>query len=202
MRLWRLPSGAPPPPITLPKHESADVLALDAGGHELAIGSPDGTVWVWEIGSRVHQRVRLSTADPSTIDGLAFSQDGRTLAEISDDAAVRVWNATTGRQIGSTITAGPKPFYGKGFSIDSGGVDVALSPDGRILVTNDQSSVRLWDVATSEPLGATLNNGLVEDLSYSPSGRAVAVWDAGRRRPVVRASSGARSPTCAPRFAT
>ena len=201
VRLWRLPSGASLPPITLPKHESADVLALDAGGHELAIGSPDGTVWVWEIGSRVHQRVRLSTADPSAIDGLAFSRDGRTLAEISDDATVRVWNATTGRRIGSTMTAGPTPFYGNGYSIYKGGVDVALSPDGRILVTNDQSSVRLWDVAASEPLGATLNNVTVENLAYSPSGRAVAVGEADGVGLWSSFLWGTLA-TCAPRFAT
>ena len=52
---------------------------------------------------------------------------------------------------------------------------MAVSPDGRLLVTNDQSSVRLWDVATSQPLGQALKNELVEALAYCPSGQAVTV---------------------------
>ena len=40
--------------------------------------APRGTVWVWEIRSRVHQHARLTTSDPNAIDSLAFSQDERS----------------------------------------------------------------------------------------------------------------------------
>ena len=52
-------------------------------------------LWDLESGKELH---KLEGHD-SSINSLAFSSDGKTLASGSDDETVRLWNVTTGRQL-------------------------------------------------------------------------------------------------------
>jgi WD40 repeat protein len=68
---------------------------------------------------------------------VAFSADGKLLASGSGDAAVRLWDMTTGRVMAT--------LRGHTSAVSS----VAFSGEGRLLASGSyDQTVRLWDVVT------------------------------------------------------
>ena len=73
---------------------------------------------------------------------------------------------------------------------------VAFSPDGqRIVSGSDDSTVRVWDAATGQPVGQPLtgHTGAVTSVAFSPDGKrivsgscdkTVRLWDADTGQPV------------------
>jgi len=110
---------------------------------------------------------------------VAFSPDGRTLASVSDDHTIRLWDARTHKQRGSAL-------FGHTGRVRS----VAFSPDGRTLASaGGDRTVRLWEVRTHKQRGPVLrgHRGLVESVAFSPDGLTLAsagddqtirLWDA------------------------
>jgi WD40 repeat protein len=78
--------------------------------------------------------VATLTGHTDLIDSAAWSSDGGKLATASKDTTVRVWNASTGAQIGVPLT-GHTDWVGT----------VAWSPDQRALVSaSDDGTARIW----------------------------------------------------------
>ncbi|MFN2456536.1 MAG: WD40 repeat domain-containing protein, partial [Pyrinomonadaceae bacterium] len=103
----------------------------------------DNTVRLWD--ARTRKSLGVLAGHSSTIYGVAFSPDGRTLASASADKTIRLWNARTRRPLG--VLAGHS----------SGVYGVAFSPDGRTLASssNRRSATRAPSLAwRSAPTGA------------------------------------------------
>ncbi|MFE4055196.1 WD40 repeat domain-containing protein, partial [Streptomyces sp. NPDC059096] len=101
----------------------------------LARGSSDGAVRLWDTGTR-RQIGGPLTGHKGSVSSVAFSSDG-TLASGSSDDSVRLWDTGTRRQIGGPLTGHEGPV-----------TSVAFSSDGT-LASGDRSltgTVRLWDV--------------------------------------------------------
>jgi sterol desaturase/sphingolipid hydroxylase (fatty acid hydroxylase superfamily) len=109
--------------------------------------------------------------------GVALSGDGSRAVSASEDGAVKVWDAATGRELLS--------LKGHGLAVHS----VALSGDGsRIASGSDDRTVRVWDAATGKALLTfTGHPSAVLGVAVSGDGRRVAsasvdgtlkVWDA------------------------
>ncbi|ODG99476.1 hypothetical protein A4S05_37535 [Nostoc sp. KVJ20] len=69
--------------------------------------------------------------------GVAFSPDGKTIASVSSDKTVKLWNAATGKEI-STLKGHSDAVWG-----------VAFSPDGKTIASASlDKSVKLWNAGT------------------------------------------------------
>jgi len=150
-------------PLALPS--GAGTIAASRDGRLIATENSDQTATLWEIASGQPRR-RLGKADtsigqvsssigiglgagqvvpraanPATT--IAFSPDGRLFADRGADHAVRVWDMTTGKEIGQ--------FKGHQGSITA----LAFSPDSRRLITGSSDTTLLvWDVGTLKPVPA------------------------------------------------
>jgi WD40 repeat protein len=132
-----------------------------ASGGMLATAGEDGTVRLWDLGTR--RSAGVLDAHAGEIDALAVSPDGRTVAAAGTDGKVRLWDVRTRRvtrvlRETGTVTA------------------LAFSRDGRTIASGDSGSViHLFDVRTGRSLNSlTAGNGRVNSIAFSPNGRLVA----------------------------
>ncbi|KAF5371921.1 hypothetical protein D9757_011498 [Collybiopsis confluens] len=115
----------------------------------------------------------------SPVYSVAFSPDGTRIASGSHDGTVRIWDATTGIQVGESL-------QGHDYPVTS----VAFSPDGtRIVSGSADKTVRIWDATTGIQVGESLqgHDHWVKSVAFSPDGTrivsgsedsTVRIWDA------------------------
>lgn len=81
-----------------------------------------------------------------SVNSVAFSPDGKTIASAGDDGTLRVWDVLTGRQLGEALRGHESGVWG-----------VEFSPDGKTLVSGSwDGTLRVWDVLTGRQLGACI----------------------------------------------
>ncbi|GGT16124.1 hypothetical protein GCM10014713_06280 [Streptomyces purpureus] len=104
------------------------------------------------------------TGHSRSVNSVAVSPDGGTLATGGVDRTVRLWDVRARRQI-ATLT-------GHTQQVNS----VAFSPDGRILATaGDGRQARLWDVRTHRELATfTGHTDWVQSVAFTPDGNTLA----------------------------
>ncbi|MFW9261567.1 protein kinase domain-containing protein [Nostoc sp. CALU 546] len=108
---------------------------------------------------------RTLTGHSSSVNSVAFSPDGNTLASGGGltDYTIKLWNLATGEQI-RTLTG------------DSGSVNsVAISPDGKTLASgSDDTTMKLWNLATGEEIPTLTGHNWVYSVAFSPDGKTLA----------------------------
>jgi WD40 repeat protein len=99
---------------------------------------------------------------------LAFRPDGRVLAAGDFNGLVRLWDTSTGREIGRPLPQGKIV------------MSLAFSPDGTMLaagLSDDHTrkpGVRLWDTRTRQAIGEILpGKGPIYRIDFRPDGRAL-----------------------------
>ena len=160
VKLWDVDSGEELITIPAGGYGKVDAVAFSPDGKVFAAGG-GGEIKVWNV-TDFSEVSKFEAA--SSVNGLVFSPDGRTLAVAATNGTmVQLHDVYSGRQV-SVLS-------GHDVQIAS----VAFSPDGTILAAGSGVSFKLWDLATeTELLTVTRHSRGVSSLAFSPDGTILA----------------------------
>lgn len=147
--------------------------------------SQDGTIMVSDADTKVQiwdaRQTEAEEANAQSIEmtqSVSFSPDGTIVAACFGDGIIRLYDSSSGVQLGSDI------HMGSGGCVHS----VSFSPDGRRLLSSSfDNKIRLWDVNTRAVLMEMENedDAYLNDAVFSPDGRYIVsgperihLWDA------------------------
>ncbi len=195
--LWHVPSGRP---CELPgaADSAIDAYFSPDGRHLLLIDRDERRLQTWD---RAAGKILGPTIVADRVQWARYSPDGRLIVTADGETTCQLWDAVSGRAVASHRLANYR-FGGAIFSADSrlmftygyespmrvwdlignrpagiaarGGSNeaLALSPDGRFLLTGFGIDARLWDLATSHSIGSPIrHSSLIVNASFSPDGR-------------------------------
>lgn len=168
-----------------------NAVAYSPDGSLVGGGGENGQVWIWNaatgrpVGSAFPPVDRFSG---DTVQGLAFSRDGKDLVTIG--SSLQVWSVATHSML-RQLVAQTHSFLGS----------VAFSPDGTLLAAAYGGQVSLWNTVTWQPVGHVMREpqgeGDVQGLAFSRDGTSIAfctdvgyvgIWNTATQVPLVTAS--------------
>jgi WD40 repeat protein/transcriptional regulator with XRE-family HTH domain len=137
------------------------MVVVSRNGQHWAAGNRRGEVRVWGEGGKTLQRVWQ--AHLSDMTALAFSPDGRTLATVSFDTTIKLWNVKNGTLLWTGWQTG-------------GIIAVAFAPDGHLLASGgNDGRIHLWDVQRGVEVQTLADQRtVIGTLAWSPDGRLLA----------------------------
>ncbi len=134
---------------------------------------PAAAVRLWEVASG---RLRGTLGGERSASSVAFLPDGKTLLVGDRERAIRLWDIATGRQTRRLFAGGRGEYAENAFRQLGGGVVLALSADGRTLISACQDhTVLVWDWPTGKRLRQLEDCGFAPSLSLTADGRRLAV---------------------------
>ncbi|MEV4888736.1 WD40 repeat domain-containing serine/threonine-protein kinase, partial [Nonomuraea sp. NPDC055795] len=167
VRLWDVARGRPVgAPIAWGDPTLQGKLAFDPTGRRLAVGTDDGVMLIDTGTGTKLTSFRPANPKASSVYGLEFSPDGRTLAIATGGVDGALPLELRDLRSGSSLAT----------DVESEGV-TAWSPDGRVLMT----ATALIDPLKGERLARPRMLGTsLQVYAFSPDGRYLAVWTSGR----------------------
>ncbi|WP_406699742.1 protein kinase [Singulisphaera sp. Ch08] len=180
-------------PAMLTSTDPYFAAAFSPNGKTLALASGDYrkerppvvTLYDYDASSgSVKLRLKLAVGNRGPAWSVAFSPDGNTLASCSFDSVIRLWDVSSGRQLGFLPLQGKK----------SGARGLSFSPDGRTLAAGlFDSSIGVWDVVSRrKTLSLKGHKDHAFTVEFSPDGKTLAsaskdgtvrLWELSENRP-------------------
>ena len=162
IRLWNTNANnddelSPDSHILEGHNDSVWILAFSRDGQNLASGSLDGTVRLWDM-DLLHERLKL-TGHTGGIKALAYTEDNRILAcGIGLDGILRLWDAGTSGQLSILL--------------DHAGLSKAatFSSDGRTLASGGSENLTILLSDINKVFTGDLNNSLLHSLTGNRDG--------------------------------
>ncbi len=150
--------------------------AFNADGTQLATGSLDRTIKVWDTKTRKQSVVLRGYAEPKA---LAFSSDGKTLATVGrsgtvrdlqnvdlDQVVIRLWDVSTGKERANLICFIPGS---RGFSLTK----LCFSPNGkRLWAGRSDGPGYFWDVEAERLVSDAVGDDN-SNLVFSPDSKLI-----------------------------
>lgn len=124
-------------------------VILSPDGKIILTAGKDGTIKLWDVATG---RERATLQRPiEDLRKAVFSPDGKNLVTMSGkNRAIKLWDVATGRERATLITSNePGPTGPRGPIAPKDERELIFSPDGKILATHENYTLRLWDVATA-----------------------------------------------------
>nr|WP_198015034.1 WD40 repeat domain-containing protein [Mastigocladopsis repens] len=137
-----------------------DSRTLVSGGSQ-----NDGVIRLWDTTTGKRTGI-ISRAHKTAVESMIISPDGQTLASCSDDNTINLWNLKNNKFTRS--------FVGHTSNV----LSLAVTPNGKVLVSGALDGIRMWDLLQQRPL-ATLTrfDNLIYTLAISPDGQTLASGD-------------------------
>ncbi|WAM19967.1 nSTAND1 domain-containing NTPase [Rhodococcus sp. JS3073] len=157
-----------------------DAVAVSPDSQQIASGSDNATVYLWNAGSG--QQVGELHHEKYPVRGIAFSPNGKWIVTGGGDRNVRLWDAKTGDPIGAPMKH------------DEAVHSVDVSSDSRLIVSGgEDSTIRLWETSSGRPAIEPIRDGggIVRSVAFNPAGDRIAsgdedgnlrVWDTSGRQ--------------------
>ena len=147
-------------------------------GKTLAARNWDGTVSIFEVSTGRESHTLALVNDFGGIWSLAFSHDGRLVAEADEGTKVKFWDVASGQLVRTLVSP---PVTGITIRI----VSLAFSPDGRLLATGEArvddahrkyyGVVKLWDLQSGRVVHEAVAHAMEPDsVAFSPDGKLLA----------------------------
>ena len=177
IKLWN--PGQTEPVKMFSHHHTVRSVAFSQDDAFLFAGDKDGQLRVWPISGNAEKTASplAQTQQPGTVNTVAISPDGETLATAGSDKIVRLWNAKT-LTLKQPLEGHTAPVYGLAF--DRAGV--------RLASVGWDKMVRVWDVSSGQILKSWEGqSGDIWGVAFSPDGKKLAtagldgtvkLWDA------------------------
>jgi WD40 repeat protein len=155
-------------------------VAFNRTGQLLATARGEGSVFLWDIstGRQASEPAFSPTPDirPAGLASIMFTSDGRLLTAIRGRGKLSLGDLTANKPLSPL----------SGFSPDSELYNVTFSPDGHMVAACDfqpgpgmERHVLVWDAATGDVLQTFPDFGYIQDISFSPDNRLIAVAGVG-----------------------
>jgi len=157
---------------------AAGPAAFSPDGRLVAAIGSDGKARLWNVATQQQTgtAVALPISGGPGRGALAFSPGGKTFVTVGANGTAALWSVATGRRVGGLMNAGPAGSADGQAAAGGPAAAAAFSPDGRTLATAADGSIRLWDTATRQEIGApmTAGPGPLYAVAFSPDGSTLA----------------------------
>ncbi|WP_158846035.1 WD40 repeat domain-containing protein [Saccharothrix deserti] len=152
-------------PIELAADVFAVAFSRDSGLLAAGGGDETGELAVFDTGT--HQPVGPTKDFPSRVTSVSFSPDGTRIALGCLDGVVRMLHVPEWTETASLTTGGPRQ------------VQAVINADGRTVAGHVGADIQLWDLTSTDTLGAPLvgHAAGIGALAFSPDGRLLITGD-------------------------
>jgi WD40 repeat protein len=174
LKLWDLSS---PQPIRTFQYDSRILSVAVAPDGQVAISAAKDALQAWNIADAV--RLHPFNGHKGEVNTVAIAPNGRYVLSGGDDATVRLWELSSGRELQKF--AGTNGHIGRVFA-------VAFSPNSRTALSGGaDKTAKLWDLASGRLIRSFEGHSeSVEAVAIAPDGRTAAtgsrdrtikIWD-------------------------